>query len=145
MTKQFDFTIIDLVATVFGCINPFAYCFFGKLATESFKEMCDRLYECDWVQFLIDAKETICLRSWTHNNQFITMNSTWLFILRFKQYILNHLFYFSWSEKFIIFIQSWNLFLNDRMEKYIETSRYYRSIHYVLRLAEGVFYYQISK
>lgn len=62
VTKHLDLTIIlDLVATVFGCINLSVYCFFGKLATESFKKMSNRLYECDWIQFPIDVKKTILL------------------------------------------------------------------------------------
>lgn len=37
----------------------FLYCFFGKMAHDSFEQMSDCLYECDWHVFSYDVKRHI--------------------------------------------------------------------------------------
>lgn len=47
--KHIDFNIGIILMAVIGSIsNLFLFCFFGKLATESFAEMADSLFESNW-------------------------------------------------------------------------------------------------
>lgn len=44
-----DFSIIsDLMAMQFTFLYLFIYCYFGKMATESYTIMADTLFECNW-------------------------------------------------------------------------------------------------
>lgn len=37
-----------IFAAFVGCSNLFVYCFFGKMATESFMNIADSFYESNW-------------------------------------------------------------------------------------------------
>lgn len=39
----------------------FCFCYFGKLATDSFGQMTNCLFECKWVEFPIDVQKYILL------------------------------------------------------------------------------------
>lgn len=49
------------VAFLIGHANLLVYCYFGKLATESYEKMTDCLYECDWQKLPIDLQKYIVL------------------------------------------------------------------------------------
>lgn len=60
--KHIDFSFVILLMTILvGASNLFLWCFFGKLATDSFKEMTDCLYECNWQDFPIDLQKYFIL------------------------------------------------------------------------------------
>lgn len=40
--------MILLLAAFIGCSNMFVYCYFGKMATESFINIADSFYESNW-------------------------------------------------------------------------------------------------
>lgn len=44
---DFELGILVMTALV-GISNLFIYCYFGKIATDSFRSMSDCLYQCDW-------------------------------------------------------------------------------------------------
>lgn len=47
--NHIDFNIFTLfIVVTIGISNLFIYCYFGKLATKSFEDMADRLYESNW-------------------------------------------------------------------------------------------------
>lgn len=55
----------NMFATLLGIItslcNLFVYCFFGKLATESFESMADCLYETNWPEQPIELQKNLIL------------------------------------------------------------------------------------
>lgn len=60
--KHFDFRIfITITAILTGISILFIYCFFGKLATESFLEMSYSLYNANWYEFPIVMQKDIIL------------------------------------------------------------------------------------
>lgn len=55
--KRPDFTIIiTMVALVVGTMNLFIYCYFGKLATESFENMPHLLYNYNWQDIPVELQ-----------------------------------------------------------------------------------------
>lgn len=49
-----------LCFALFQCIsNLFVYCFFGKLATESYLDMSDYLYDCNWLGLSVDLQKSL--------------------------------------------------------------------------------------
>lgn len=47
--KHPDLSICTIsIAGIIGVLSPFLFCYFGKVATESFEDMGDCLYECNW-------------------------------------------------------------------------------------------------
>lgn len=47
--KHLNFGIIVIsMALLIGTATLFIYCYFGKLATESYEKMSDCLFECNW-------------------------------------------------------------------------------------------------
>lgn len=47
--KHTDFNAFStIIASFQGVATLFVYCFFGKMATESYKKMEECLYECNW-------------------------------------------------------------------------------------------------
>ncbi|XP_031634736.1 odorant receptor 42b-like [Contarinia nasturtii] len=52
--KRFDFSVGLLVSCgLVGVANLFLFCYFGKLATQSFEGMSDALYESDWPELSV--------------------------------------------------------------------------------------------
>lgn len=49
--------ILFLFTGIFDILLILCYCFFGKIATESFQEMADHLYEVDWQDVRIDLQK----------------------------------------------------------------------------------------
>lgn len=48
--KQPDFGVVMiLIAILTGTPTLFAYCYFGKMSTDSYAKMADCLYECNWI------------------------------------------------------------------------------------------------
>lgn len=58
MFKHIDFDLVILLLG-FSCSisNLFAYCYFGKLATESFEKMTECLYEYNWLDLPIELQK----------------------------------------------------------------------------------------
>lgn len=52
---------VNIVLMLFGVFvsgaNLFVYCFFGKLASESYTNMADSLYEANWREISIDLQK----------------------------------------------------------------------------------------
>lgn len=44
-----------------GVSNLFVYCFFGKVATESYERMADSLYEANWQNLDVDLQKYFIL------------------------------------------------------------------------------------
>lgn len=44
-----------------GISNLFLYCYFGKLATESFEKMADCLYDCNWYEVSIQLQKFLII------------------------------------------------------------------------------------
>lgn len=56
------FDVSILVIALFACaFNPFLYCYFGKMTTECYINMADRLYESNWQQLPIDMQKYFIL------------------------------------------------------------------------------------
>ena len=56
--KNLDSSIIILlVAASDGLSILFLHCYFGKSATDSFVQMSDRLYECNWRDFPVHLQK----------------------------------------------------------------------------------------
>lgn len=53
--------VVVLVTVMVGCLILFCFCYFGKLATDSFTNMANRLFECNWIEFPVDAQKFILL------------------------------------------------------------------------------------
>lgn len=53
--------IVVLATVIVGIMILFFFCFFGKLATESFEKMTICLFECNWLEFPIDVQKCILL------------------------------------------------------------------------------------
>lgn len=61
-SKHIDFSIwILLMACSMASLNMFVYCFFGKMATESFEQMANSLYEINWPELPIRLQKYIIL------------------------------------------------------------------------------------
>lgn len=57
-----DFTITVLLLAVSASIAYlFMYCYFGKLATESYENMANCLYQSNWAEFSIETQKYILL------------------------------------------------------------------------------------
>lgn len=49
--KHFDYSmIVHLMAISVSMANLFLYCFYGKMATESYERMAMCLYESNWIE-----------------------------------------------------------------------------------------------
>lgn len=47
--EQVDFTLMTIIVVgTIGMSNAFIYCYFGKVATDSYKRMSDRVFEMTW-------------------------------------------------------------------------------------------------
>lgn len=57
---NFNMTILFMAASIF-LSNMFIYCFFGRLATDSFAKMADRLYEANWQVLPIELQKYFIL------------------------------------------------------------------------------------
>lgn len=58
--KNPHFDILILIAiSLMGLMNIFLYCYFGKLATESFEDMCNCLYEFKWHKLPVKQQKYI--------------------------------------------------------------------------------------
>lgn len=45
-----DFGIVMITVAILGGVSVlFAYCYFGSMATESYEQMADCLYNCNWL------------------------------------------------------------------------------------------------
>lgn len=114
--KHIDFSLIVLLVSFFvGASNLFIDCFFGKLATESFLEMADCLFESDWQSLSIEFQKYFILMIsnaqiplYYHGFGLAVLNletfsnvRTTLYISAWaKQSFWTYLF-FSWCERFI--------------------------------------------
>lgn len=57
-----NFNIFDSsIGTIISLCNLFTYCFFGKLATESFESMADCVFETNWPEFPIEQQKNVIL------------------------------------------------------------------------------------
>lgn len=45
------------MAAFVSCLNLFVYCFYGKIATESFANMSDNLYDSNWQKLPIELQK----------------------------------------------------------------------------------------
>lgn len=60
--KEIDLEItIIFMGFLMGLSNLFLYCYFGKLATDSYKEMADSLYEVNWHELPIELQKYFVL------------------------------------------------------------------------------------
>lgn len=60
--KHLDFYIVTvLISTFIGISNIFLFCYFGKLATESYANLCDYLYEFNWHELPNDLQKYFIL------------------------------------------------------------------------------------
>lgn len=50
-----------VIAVIVSAANLFIYCYFGKIATESFEKMSDCLYESNWQAFPVGLQKYIQL------------------------------------------------------------------------------------
>lgn len=49
--KHIDFNfLLLLLAVLVGVASLYCYCYYGKIATESYEEMTNRLYESNWYE-----------------------------------------------------------------------------------------------
>ena len=56
--KKLDFSIIMIFTnTLVGITNLLIYCYFGKMATESYEKMADCLYECNWLDLSVQLQK----------------------------------------------------------------------------------------
>lgn len=53
-------SVVVLAGSV-GLLNLFVYCYFGKLATESFEQMADSLYESNWSNLPVRLQKYVLL------------------------------------------------------------------------------------
>lgn len=60
--KHIDFHIVLVFGTFLDCmITLFVYCYFGRLATDSFLIMSDIMYECEWLNLSVDLQKDLAL------------------------------------------------------------------------------------
>lgn len=60
--RDMGFDVSILVIALFACaIDPFLYCYFGKMTTECYANMADRLFESSWQQLPIDIQKMFIL------------------------------------------------------------------------------------
>lgn len=57
---NYDISIF-VIALCVDSSNPFLYCYFGQLTTESYANIGHRLFECDWQQLPINFQKYIIL------------------------------------------------------------------------------------
>lgn len=50
---------VILLTLVVGIMILFFFCSYGKSASESFEQMANRLYECNWLEFPVDTQKYI--------------------------------------------------------------------------------------
>lgn len=50
-----------IIAVVVSAANMFVYCFYGKMATESFEQMSSCLYESNWKELSVDLQKYMML------------------------------------------------------------------------------------
>lgn len=50
-----------VIAVIVSAANLFTYCYFGKIATESFEKMSNCLFESNWQAFSVDLQKYIKL------------------------------------------------------------------------------------
>lgn len=56
------FDVSILVIALFACaIDPFLYCYFGKMTTDCYANMADRLFESKWQQLSLDIQKYFIL------------------------------------------------------------------------------------
>lgn len=83
-----------------GVSNLFVYCFFGKVATESFATMADSLYEANWQNLPIELQKYFILMIANANRP--------LYYHGFNIAILN---LETFSKVFILFFLTYSFFL----------------------------------
>lgn len=60
--KHIDKNVLTiLAATTVSSSNLFIYCYFGKLATESYQNMADCLYESNWWELPVELQKYFLL------------------------------------------------------------------------------------
>lgn len=60
--KHIDFSIVMLLTSFSsGISNLFVYCYFGKVATESFENMAISMYETDWHELPIELQKSFII------------------------------------------------------------------------------------
>lgn len=84
-----------LLGALVGVMNLFIYCYFGKLATESFEKMADCLYESNWMDLNVGLQKYLILMIantqrpiYYHGFRIAILDSTTFIVVR---NILNHL------------------------------------------------------
>lgn len=59
--QQVEHVNLNIVIVISGIVvsasNLFLYCYFGKMATESFEHIADALYECNWQKLPIELQK----------------------------------------------------------------------------------------
>lgn len=56
--KHIDKNVMTiLAAATVSSSNLFVYCYFGKVATESYQQMADCLYECNWWELPVNLQK----------------------------------------------------------------------------------------
>lgn len=69
-----------LISVVVGVSNMFVYCFFGRLATESYAKMANSIYEANWPNLPVNLQKYFILmignaqRSIFYHGFFATLN-----------------------------------------------------------------------
>lgn len=60
--QQLDYSVaITSWLAVVGLMILFLYCFFGKMATESFAKICDRVFEMNWQKLPLKSQKYVIL------------------------------------------------------------------------------------
>lgn len=60
--KDMGFDVSILVVALSACaIVPFSYCYFGKMTTDAYASMPDRLFESNWQQLSINLQKYVIL------------------------------------------------------------------------------------
>lgn len=62
LRSHFDYTLLILIMGVsMGMLSMFIYCYFGKLATESFEQISDCVYDLNWHEMSLNLQKYIVI------------------------------------------------------------------------------------
>ena len=58
---NYNAIVIASMALLAGIMVPLPYCYFGKLTTESFAQMCDCIYDLKWPYLSSELQKSVIL------------------------------------------------------------------------------------
>lgn len=106
--KHIDKNVLTiLAATTVSSSNLFIYCFFGKLATESYQKMADCLYESNWWELPVGLQKYFLLMN-MNMQRWVVHSSIYFEYFAWKKYLVDRLLFYHGFEVAVLNLETFS-------------------------------------